>query len=99
MTKIELTRFRIKKGKEAKAQEWMDFLNEHHADTVATMAGEKMHIESVFKEKIQMDIHIFTGIQFKVKAEMLLKNQKAILIRNILNIGTNVLIWNISQLI
>lgn len=24
---IELTRFRIKKGKEAKAQEWMDFLN------------------------------------------------------------------------
>ena len=87
MTKIELTRFRIKKGKEAKAQEWMDFLNEHHADTVATMAGEKM------------DIHIFTGIQFKAKAEMLLKNQKAILIRNILNIGTNVLIWNISQLI
>lgn len=50
MTKIELTRFRIKKGKEAKAQEWMDFLNEHHADTVATMAGEKMYIESVFKE-------------------------------------------------
>ena len=51
MTKVELTRFRIKKGKEAKAQEWMDFLNEHHADTVATMAGEKMYVESVFKEK------------------------------------------------
>lgn len=51
MTKVELTRFRIRKGKEAKAQEWMDFLNEHHTDTVATMTGEKMYVESVFKEK------------------------------------------------
>ena len=51
MTKIELTRFRIKKGKELRAQEWMDFLNEHHQDTVATMAGERMYIETVFKEE------------------------------------------------
>ena len=51
MTKVELTRFRIKKGKEETAQEWMDFLNDHHTDTVATMAGEKMYVESVFKEK------------------------------------------------
>ena len=96
MTKVELTRFRIRKGKEAKAQEWMDFLNEHHADTVATMAGEKMYVESVFKEE---NPDGYTYFRFKAKAEMPLKNQKAILIRNILNIGTNVLIWNISQLI
>lgn len=51
MTKVELTRFRIKKGKEEKAQEWMDFLNSHHEDTVATMTGEKMYVESVFKNK------------------------------------------------
>lgn len=51
MTKIELTRFRIKKGKEGKAQEWMDFLNQHHEDTVATMANEKMYVENVFKEE------------------------------------------------
>lgn len=50
---IELTRFRIKKGKEKKVQEWMDFLNQHHKDTVATMAGEKMYIETVFKEDNQ----------------------------------------------
>ena len=49
--KVELTRFRIKKGKETKAQEWMDFLNSHHEDTVATMAGERMYVENVFKEK------------------------------------------------
>ena len=30
-----------------------------------------------------MDIHIFTGIQFKEKAEMPLKSQKVISIRNI----------------
>lgn len=51
MTKIELTRFRIKKGKEEKAQEWMDFLNSYHEDTVKTMAGEQMYVETVFKEK------------------------------------------------
>ncbi|MBD5431719.1 MAG: hypothetical protein HDR41_04525 [Lactobacillus sp.] len=51
MMQIELTRFRIKKGKEAKAQEWMDFLKSHHKDTVATMAGEKMYVETVFKEE------------------------------------------------
>lgn len=51
MVQVELTRFRIKKGKEAKAQEWMDFLNNHLEDTIATMAGEKMYVESVFKEE------------------------------------------------
>lgn len=51
MGQIELTRFRIKKGKEEKAQEWMNFLNEHHADTVKTMAAEKMYVETVFSEK------------------------------------------------
>lgn len=67
--KVELTRFRIKKGKETKAQEWMDFLNSHHEDTVATMAGERMYVENVFKEKIQMVILIFIGTLYKVKAD------------------------------
>lgn len=51
MTQVELTRFRIKKDKEAEAQEWMDFLNSHHEDTVATMSGEKMYVETVFKDE------------------------------------------------
>ena len=52
MTQVELTRFRIKKGKEAKAQEWMDFLNSHHEDTVATMSGEKMYVETCSFPKV-----------------------------------------------
>lgn len=51
MTRVELTRFRIKKGKEKKAQEWMDFLNAHHEDTIATMPNEKMYVETVFKDE------------------------------------------------
>ncbi len=51
MVQIELTRFRIKKGKEQRAEEWMKFLNDHHADTVSTMSGEKMYVETVFKEE------------------------------------------------
>lgn len=51
MVQIELTRFRIKKGKEEKAQEWMDFLNSHSEDTVATMKNEKMYVENIFKEE------------------------------------------------
>lgn len=50
MPNIELTRFRIKKGKEKKAKEWMEFLNNHLKDTIATMDNEKMYVESVFKE-------------------------------------------------
>ncbi|MBP2058416.1 ABC-type Fe3+-hydroxamate transport system substrate-binding protein [Lactobacillus colini] len=51
MVQVELTRFRIKKGKEKLAQEWMDFLNSHLDETIATMANEKMYVESVFKEE------------------------------------------------
>ena len=82
MVQIELTRFRIKKGREQRAEEWMKFLNDHHADTVATMAGEKMYVETVLRKKILMAICTFTGIQFKAKMAMWLKILKAILIKS-----------------
>ena len=78
MTQIELTRFRIKKGKEEKAQEWMNFLNEHHVDTVKTMAAEKMYVETVFSEKNEDGYTYFTGILSKARMVRMLKNQKAI---------------------
>ncbi len=82
MTKIELTRFRIKKGKELRAQEWMDFLNKHHQDTVATMAGERMYIETVFKEESSDGYTYFIGILCKEKEEMQSKIRIVILIKN-----------------
>lgn len=53
MVKVELSRFKVKKGKEEKVQEWMNFLNQHHQETVATMAGERMYVEDIFKEVIE----------------------------------------------
>lgn len=80
---IELTRFRIKKGKEKKAQEWMDFLNQHHKDTVATMAGEKMYIETVFKEDNQDGYTYLYWYSIQGIGGMQWKSPKAILIKNI----------------
>ncbi|WP_278473529.1 DUF6176 family protein [Turicibacter sanguinis] len=48
--KIELTRFRVKKGKESKALEWMEILNSRIDDVLETLEGEKMYVETIFKE-------------------------------------------------
>ena len=50
--KIELSRFKIKKGKEDLADEWMEILNDRIDETVETMGREKIFIEAIFEEKI-----------------------------------------------
>ena len=50
--KVELSRFKIKKGKEAAADEWMKLLNDRIAEAVETMGREKMYVEAVFEESI-----------------------------------------------
>ncbi|HEM5006455.1 DUF6176 family protein [Streptococcus suis] len=47
---VELSRFRVKEGKTAKVDEWMAFLNEHMEDTLLTLEGEKMYVETIFRE-------------------------------------------------
>ncbi len=88
MPQVGLTRFRIKKGKETIAQEWMDFLNNYHEDTVATMAGEKMYVETVFKDENE------DGYTYFYWDSVQGENGNAVG-----NIGMNVLILIISQLI
>ena len=46
----ELTRFKIKKGKEGRIKEWMDLLRDNLSATLATLDGEKMYIESIFSD-------------------------------------------------
>lgn len=48
--KIELTRFRVKKGKEEKALEWMQILNNRMGEVLQTLEAEKMYVETIFKE-------------------------------------------------
>lgn len=59
MVKVELSRFKVKKGKEKKVQEWMNFLNQYHQETVATMAGERMYVEDIFKEVIAGETYLY----------------------------------------
>lgn len=47
---IELTRFRVKEGKTVKVDEWLAFLNEHLEDVLVTLEGEKMYVETIFRE-------------------------------------------------
>ena len=48
----ELMSFPIKRGKEARAQEWMDALRQHHAECVQTLDREAMHFESIFRSEL-----------------------------------------------
>lgn len=47
---VELSRFRVKEGKSVQVDEWMTFLNEHMEDTLLTLEGEKMYVETIFRE-------------------------------------------------
>lgn len=47
---VELTRFRVKQGKSERVDEWLQFLNEHMDDVLVTLEGEKMYVETIFRE-------------------------------------------------
>jgi hypothetical protein len=47
--RTEFTSFPIKRGKEVRAQEWMEALRQHHAECVKTLDRESMHFETIFR--------------------------------------------------
>jgi hypothetical protein len=53
----EFVSFPIKRGKEARAQEWMDALRQHHDECVKTLDREAMHFESIFRS-------VFDGVTY-----------------------------------
>ena len=50
--KIELMRFKVKSGKSAVVDQWMQVLNERLAECLATFEREQMYLEMIFREKI-----------------------------------------------
>ena len=50
---IELTRFRVKDGKSQIVDEWMNFLNENMDNVLLTLDGEKIYVETIFREKCE----------------------------------------------
>lgn len=49
---VELTRFKVKEGKTEKVDEWLKFLNENMKDVLVTLEGEKMYVETIFRETL-----------------------------------------------
>ncbi|MGB4610147.1 MAG: DUF6176 family protein [Saccharofermentanales bacterium] len=48
---IELSRFRVRDGKSDIVDKWLSFLNENMEDVLLTLDGEKMYVETIFREK------------------------------------------------
>ena len=56
---VELTRFRVKPGKSEKVDEWLAFLNEHLEDVLVTLEGEKMYVETIFREMLNGEEYLY----------------------------------------
>ncbi len=56
---IELTRFRVKKGKSEKVNEWMKFLNDNMKDVLLTLEGEKMYVETILREELDGNEYLY----------------------------------------
>lgn len=56
---VELTRFRVKQGKSERVDEWLRFLNEHMDDVLVTLEGEKMYVETIFREVLNGDEYLY----------------------------------------
>lgn len=63
---VELSRFRVKEGKSAVVDQWMAFLNEHMEDTLLTLEGEKMYVETIFREVLDGHEYLYW---YSVQAE------------------------------
>lgn len=88
---IECTRYRVKQGRTEKVNEWLAFLNENMEDVLVTLEGEKMYVETIFKEVLNGEEYLYWYL-FKGQVELMLMIQNIGLIKNILNTGMNVLI-------
>lgn len=56
---IECTRFRVKQGKTEKVNEWLGFLNKHMKDVLVTLEGEKMYVETIFREVLNGEEYLY----------------------------------------
>lgn len=57
--RVELERFRVIPGKEARAREWMDTLRNRIEECRATLQSERMFIESIFSEEADGAMYLY----------------------------------------
>lgn len=56
---VELTRFRVKEGKAERVDEWIQFLNDNMEDVLLTLEGEKMYVETIFREELGGEEYLY----------------------------------------
>lgn len=56
---IEFTKFKVKSGKTAKVDEWMEFLRGHLPEIELTLADEKMFVETIFRETFNGEEYLY----------------------------------------
>lgn len=56
---VELTRFRVKEGQSAMVDEWLAFLNDNMKDVLVTLEGEKMYVETIFREVLDGSEYLY----------------------------------------
>lgn len=56
---VELTRFRVKEDKSEQVDEWLNFLNNNMKDVLITLEGEKMYVETIFREHLNGDEYLY----------------------------------------
>jgi hypothetical protein len=57
--KVELSRFRVKTGKSARVDEWLDMLNNRMSEVVQTLDREQMKLEVIFREIIDGSEYLY----------------------------------------
>ena len=56
---VELTRYRVKKNKSERVDEWLKFLNANMQDVLVTLEGEKMYVETIFRERLEGEEYLY----------------------------------------
>lgn len=55
----ELSRFKVKQGKEEAVEQWIEFLEEHMDNVLLTLEDEKMFVETIFKEILDGNTYLY----------------------------------------
>ncbi len=56
---VELTRFKVKAGKSEAVDEWLKFLKDNIEDVLLTLEGEKMYVETIFRESLNGNEYLY----------------------------------------
>lgn len=56
---VELTRFRVKRGKSSRVDEWLSMLNANMDEVLQTLEREQMKLEVIFREIVDGEEYLY----------------------------------------